>query len=303
MCGIYGGFWKGTNKAPEFRLAEAHRLLHNRGPNDLGLDSLTVADGALALGHTRLSIIDLSPGGHQPMCSGDGHYTIVFNGEIYNYRELRQELQALGYSFKTDSDTEVLLTCWVQWNSDCLKRLVGMFAFALFDHQAETLTLVRDAFGIKPLFFAPTANGLVFASEMAALLALRAEAPQLNAQRGYDYLINQVQDSGFDTFVMGVHHVPPAHWLRVNLRQPSLTYTERWWNPSIAQTSRLSFADAAEKLREIFLDSVKLHLRSEVPLGVALSGGVDSSAIACAMRHLEPKMEIHTFSFVAVDSP
>lgn len=298
MCGIYGSFTTISVPDVEQRLSAAVRALHHRGPDDHGLERFSTAGGSLALGHTRLSIIDLSPGGHQPMLSADGRYSIVFNGEIYNYRELRQELQALEHNFHTDSDTEVLLACWAQWGANCLKRLIGMFAFALFDSQTESLTMVRDAFGIKPLFFAHTTDGLVFASEMGALLALRTEVPELNAQRAYDYLIHQVQDSGFDTFVQGVHHVPPAHWLRVDLRQPVRTAVERWWNPSIRQTSTLSFADAADRLRELFLDSVKLHLRSDVPLGVALSGGVDSSAIACAMRHLAPEMELHTFSFV-----
>jgi asparagine synthase (glutamine-hydrolysing) len=303
MCGIYGGFWQGPHEVPARRLSEAQSLLHHRGPDDRGVETFTVADGALALGHTRLSIIDLSPGGHQPMHSADRRYTIVFNGEIYNYRELRKELQALGHSFQTESDTEVLLACWAQWGANCLKCLIGMFAFGLFDRQTESLTLVRDAFGIKPLFLAHSPDALVFASEMGALLALRTEAPEFNAQHAYDYLIYQVQDSGFDTFVQGVHHVPPAHWVRVDLRQPGRSVVERWWNPSIAQTSTLSFADAAEKLREMFLDSVKLHLRSDVPLGLALSGGVDSSAIACAVRHLDPEVEIHTFSYVASGSP
>ena len=237
MCGIYGGYWQATPNVPLNRVTAAQNVLRHRGPDDCGIETYSIAGGSLAFGQTRLSIIDLSADGHQPMHSDDGNYTIVFNGEIYNYRELRQELQALGHTFRTESDTEVLITCWDQWGSDCLKRLIGMFAFALFDRQAETLTLVRDAFGIKPLFYAPTADGLIFASEMGALLALRPEAPQLNAQRAYDYLIYQVQDSGFDTFVQGVHHVPPAHWLRVDLRQPLRIVTERWWNLSIAQTN------------------------------------------------------------------
>jgi asparagine synthase (glutamine-hydrolysing) len=137
---------------------------------------------------------------------------------------------------------------------------------------------------------------------MGALLSLRDVAPEPNFQRAYDYLIHQVQDSGFDTFVQGVHHVPPAHLLQVNLSQHRLSSVHRWWSPSIRQTSTLNFDDAAECLRELFLDSVKLHLRSDVPLGVALSGGVDSSAIACAIRHLEPGMELHTFSFVSQSS-
>ena len=138
---------------------------------------------------------------------------------------------------------------------------------------------------------------------MPAMLGLRSEPPQVNTQRAYDYLIYQVQDSGLDTFVDGVHHVPPAHWLQINLGKPSNVVTERWWNPAINQTSLLSFDNAAKQLRKLFLESIKLHLRSDVPLGVALSGGLDSSAITCAIRYLEPEIELHTFSYVANNSP
>ncbi len=298
MCGIIGSFSQKSFSGNDERLQAALHALHHRGPDDQGLETFSIAGGQLSLGHTRLSIIDLSPGGHQPMHSPDERYTLVFNGEIYNYRELRQGLKALGHSFHTDSDTEVLLAAWVQWREGAIPRLTGMFAFAIFDRVAETLALVRDAFGIKPLFYALTVDGLFFASEMPALLSLRDEAPRLNAQRAYDYLIHQVQDSGFETFVQGVHHVPPAHWVRMDLRDLMQSKAERWWNPPIAETSQLSFSQAAEQLRELFLDSVRLHLRSDVPLGVALSGGVDSSAIACCMRYLEPDMDLHTFSYI-----
>ncbi|MAZ08015.1 MAG: asparagine synthetase B [Rickettsiales bacterium] len=145
-------------------------------------------------------------------------------------------------------------------------------------------------------------NNILFCSEMPSMLGMRCESSKLNAQRAYDYLIYQVQDKGFDTFIDGVNHVPPAHWLKINLGKPFKIVTERWWNPKINQTSTLSFNDAASHLRELFLDSVKLHLRSDVPLGVALSGGLDSSAITCAIRYLEPKIELHTFSYVATKS-
>lgn len=302
MCGLIGFFSKAAPIDLDEKVRQALEALKHRGPDDVGLEQFAQPYGTLVLGHTRLSIIDLSPGGHQPMRSADGRFLIVFNGEIYNYRELRSELQGNGQCFRTDSDTEVLLCAWAIWGTGCLRRLIGMFAFAVWDRLSGTVTLVRDAFGIKPLFYAQSATGFVFASEMAALLALCNEAPQVNPQRAYDYLVHGVQDSGSETFLQGVYHVPPAHWLRVELRQEAAPVRERWWNPSIAETSTLSFGAAAETLRELFLESVRLHLRSDVALGVALSGGVDSAAIACAMRHVDPGMKLHSFSFVAAES-
>jgi asparagine synthase (glutamine-hydrolysing) len=298
MCGILGSFSKKLSPDLDERLLKGLRAMHHRGPDDNGMETISVAEGVLALGQTRLSIIDLSPGGHQPMHSANGRYTIVFNGEIYNYKELREELKSLGHCFNTNCDTEVLLMAWVEWGVDSLHRLVGMFAFAVFDRDAHKLILVRDAFGIKPLYYSPTIDGLVFASEMSALLVLNNISVQLNSQRVYDYLIHQVQDNGFETFVQGVYHLPPAHILQLDLHLPTQPKMDRWWTPSIAETSCLSFSDAAEQLRELFLDSVRLHLRSDVPLGVALSGGIDSSAIAYCMRYLEPNMAIHTFSYI-----
>ena len=299
MCGIYGGYWRNPEEVPRERLLEAQRLLRHRGPDDHGLDLQALERGTLAFGHTRLSIIDLSPGGHQPMYSRDGRYVIIFNGEIYNYLELRQELRHFGHEFHTDSDTEVLLAAWGQWETRCLQKLIGMFAFAILDHHEKTVTLVRDAFGIKPLFYSITSDSLIFASELPTLLALRQEKAELNFQRAYDYLIYGVVDKGHETFVKEVIHLPPAHWIRIDLKiSPLGEQPRRWWHPSIDETWKLSFDEAAENLRELFLESVKIHLRSYVPLGVALSGGIDSSAIACAVRHLDPAMEIHTFSYI-----
>jgi asparagine synthase (glutamine-hydrolysing) len=300
MCGIVGGFWTREPETLEHRFEECLESIRHRGPDDRGSFIHRDTFGAVALGMTRLSIIDLSCAGHQPMKSPDGRWTLVFNGEIYNYRELRRDLQAQGMTFTSDSDTEVLLAAWITWGQGCLTKLVGMFAFAIYDRDSGTIICVRDAFGIKPLYFAAENGSFVFASEMPTLLQLQPGNNRLNRQRAFDYLIFGVHDQDFDTFVAGVSHLPPAHLVRLSVREPGSL--ERWWKPRIDKSYELGFNAAAEELRELFLDTVKLHLRSDVPLGAMLSGGIDSSALVCAMRHLEPDMPIHTFSFIAADA-
>lgn len=233
------------------------------------------------------------------MNSHDGRYTVVFNGEIYNYKELRQELRQHGHSFHTDTDTEVLIVAWAQWGIDAVPRFVGMFAFAMYDSAQQSLTLVRDAFGIKPLFYTRKQNELAFASELPALLALFPSRPGQNLQSVYSYLVFGNYDSGNSTFFDDVQHLAPGHTLQIDLRDPGSGQPERWWWPSIQERRDITFADAAEQLRELFLKNVRLHLRADVPVGAALSGGLDSSAVVCAMRHIEPEMPIHTFSYVA----
>ncbi len=308
MCGLFGHYSsRSAEDSAELdsRLIAAQSALHHRGPDDRGIETFVVVRGAdipngsLSFGHTRLSIIDLSPAGHQPMHSSNGRYTIVFNGEIYNYRELRNELKTAGYSFRTNSDTEVLLAIWAHWGILGLRRLTGMFAFAVYDRQDQSLTLVRDAFGIKPLFYSQGDDSLSFASELPALLNLLTSKPELDLQQGYDYLVYGRYDDHERTFYRGVVNLLPGHWLRVDLKTMIASGPERWWWPSIDERTDLSFEEAAEKLREMFLDSVRMHLRSDVPLGAALSGGLDSSAVVCAMRYLEPDLPIHTFSYVA----
>ncbi len=254
------------------------------------------------LGHSRLSIIDLSTAGHQPMLSADHRFSIVFNGEIYNYRELRAELQSMGHCFVSDSDTEVLLAAWMQWGSACLVRLAGMFAFVVLDRQAGTLTCVRDAFGIKPFFYAAQGGEFYFASEMPALKELLPGKPALDWQRAYDYLVHGDYDSGTGTFFEGIRHLMPGHLFNIDLAAGCIAEPERWWTPSIVERTDLSFASATELVREQFLQNIRLHLRSDVALGAALSGGIDSSAVVCAMRHVEPDLPIHTFSYIAAGS-
>lgn len=297
MCGLIGGWIPTATTQPNFR-AGLSKLAH-RGPNDTGLERWDAEGGEVVLGHTRLSIIDLSAAGHQPMQSRCRRYAIVFNGEIYNYRELRNELQQLGQSFISDSDTEVLLASWIVWGRECLSRLRGMFAFVVFDKLSRQMTCVRDAFGIKPLFYRHDEAGFIFASEVPALLEMRMSSRQLNLQLAYDYLVANHYDDRAETFISGIYQLLPGHLITFDLNETAVTKQKRWWWPNIAERRDLSFNEASEQLRAMFLDNIRLHLRSDVSLGAALSGGIDSSAVVCAMRHVEPEMPIHTFSYVA----
>jgi asparagine synthase (glutamine-hydrolysing) len=301
MCGILG-LWSPTAGQYRNAVEKALRELDHRGPNDRGVEWYETPGGTLAFAHTRLSIIDLSAGGHQPMHSPCGRWSMIYNGEIYNYRELRRELEDSGEAFATASDTEVLLRAWMRNGAGGLRQLIGMFAFAVIDRKRGTLTLARDAFGIKPLFYRHDDKGFAFASESKAITALELDRPRLNLQRAYHYLALGGYDDAQETFVEGIRHLPPAHWIELDLGSGRSDGPQRWWWPPIEERP-VAFDAAAEELRGRFLNSVRLHLRSDVPLGAALSGGIDSSAVVCAMRRLEPDVPIHTFSFVAPDSP
>jgi len=315
MCGIAGLVLRKPGKV-ERGLVESllHHLAH-RGPDDQGVlwwgkDGTQTdkhpeerEETQVLLVHRRLAILDLSPRGWQPMGTADGRYWIVLNGEIYNFLELRRELEALGHVFRSHSDTEVLLAAWAEWGQEALKRLVGMFAFALLDTKERELYLVRDFFGIKPLYYAPFREGLAFASEIPPLLDLPGVGRKVNPGRLYRYLRFGLTDEGQETLFANVFQVPPAHYLRIKLEGDIRPELFRYWELRLNQPLDIGFTEAAEKLRELFLENVRIHLRSDVPVGAALSGGVDSSSIVAAIRHLEPGLELHAFSFVADDDP
>lgn len=303
MCGIVGYAGKNgeTGLAAEMQLAL--RGLINRGPDGSGLHRINSADGFVELGHARLAIIDRSSGGVQPMATRDGRYAVVFNGEVYNYLEVRASLKAEGCLFRTKSDTEVLLAAWSTWGLKALSRCVGMFAFAMFDSDTGDLTLVRDAFGIKPLYYFLERNSIFFASEIPALLALTGVNPVENTAATYRYLTWGQYDDSADTFFDGIRQLPPGHYLKVNLRElargGAVAPPCRWWAPSIGEKKSITFNDATEQVRHSFLSNLRMHLRSDVPLAVSLSGGIDSSAVLCGIRHLEPEVPINAFSYVA----
>ena len=313
MCGI-GGIVRFNTSGIDLQILTAiSDSLKLRGPDDLGFlgwsgtapvqisrNPQALEGSRICLLHRRLSIVDLSPAGWQPMGTADGRYYIVFNGEIYNYLELQAQLKDLGHQFHSHSDTEVLLAAYAQWGDKALNKLVGMFAFAILDTRERTLFLARDFFGIKPLYYTYYQNGLVFASEIKALLNLPGVKRRVNPQRLYDYLHSGLTDYGGDTLFADIKQLPPSHFLKVALDKPQQPQIERYWQLDINQHSDISFTEATEHLRHLFLESVSLHLRSDVPVGAALSGGIDSSAIVMAMRHLQGKqLQLHTFSYIA----
>jgi asparagine synthase (glutamine-hydrolysing) len=329
MCGILG-FWQRNHQPIDLAVIQkAAGTIFHRGPDDEGYllfnlsNERVVSCGGsssdarlelnsieqyfdqafdVAFGFRRLSILDLSTRGHQPMSSADARYQIVYNGEIYNYLELRRELSGLGHDFHSASDTEVLLAAWEEWGPECLSRLVGMFAFALLDVKESALYLVRDFFGIKPLYYAWTPDGLAFASEIPSILEFSGVSRRVNPEKLYQYLRFGITDDGETTLFADIFQVPPAHFLRLNLRSTDEFTRTRYWGIELKKPMKIAFLDAADKLRELFLDSVRLHLRSDVPLGTALSGGIDSSSIVCAIRYLEPDAALHAFSFIAEDT-
>lgn len=296
MCGIVGRMSVGATQAD---LNPALSRLRHRGPDDSGTSRHDWSGGSLCLGHTRLAIIDLSQAGRQPMTDPDSGVTIVFNGEIYNYRELRSELTRAGCTIRGETDTEVLLQAWIHWGEEALPRLKGMFSFAIYTPRDESLTLVRDAFGIKPLFYSYACDSLSFASEIDALFAASGQARRPNLAVAARYLELGRYDDREMSFFEGVLSVLPGHLMRFIPQQGRLEVRKkRWWWPSIDER-RISFADAVDEVRSRFLTNINLHLRSDVAVGAALSGGVDSTAVVSAARRLAPDVPMHAFSFVA----
>ncbi|MDJ0772106.1 MAG: asparagine synthase (glutamine-hydrolyzing) [Mastigocoleus sp. MO_167.B18] len=316
MCGFAGIIGFNPLEINSLVLQNVSDTLKNRGPDDLGFlswsDALpveilqypkTIQGKQITLIHRRLSIIDLSIAGRQPMRTDDGRYHIVFNGEIYNYLELQTQLKALGHQFSSHSDTEVLLAAYSEWGSKALSYLVGMFAFAILDTWEQKIFLARDFFGIKPLYYTYWEGGLAFASEIKALLQLPGVSRQVNPRRLYDYLHSGLTDYGGETLFADIRQLPPAHFLKVSLDTLEHPQIERYWQIEFSDRTELSFSEAASELRQLFLQNIRLHLRSDVPVGAALSGGIDSSAIVMAMRHLQGEnLELHTFSYIAEDS-
>lgn len=311
MCGITAIVNK--KRISAHNLMQANQIVRHRGPDDEGyllwdsgqkLDSLVGPESALStrkeksvyslidpsqsfkagLGHRRLSILDLSPAGHQPMLLEEAGLVITYNGEVYNYLELREELKQLGHRFMTGSDTEVILHAWAAWGPNCLHRFNGMFAFVILDSRRHKLYVVRDRFGIKPLYYTECIGYLAFASEVKQLRLLPEYEFQLNEANAYDYLRYGSVDHNTETFERGIQQVGHGHYIEVDLR--SCQYQAKQWYNLKPTPWKGNFKDARQQFYELLKDSVRLRMRSDVPVGSALSGGLDSSTIVCLMREV-----------------
>lgn len=306
MCGIVGGAWTGRGEPLSADiLRRMTDSIRHRGPDDEGFHlEAAVQKPGCGFGFRRLSIIDLSTG-HQPLSNEDGTVWIVFNGEIYNYRELRPELEAAGHRFATATDTEVIVHLYEQYGIECLRKLRGMFAFAIWDQRKERLFLARDRLGKKPLYYRPEPDRLTFASELKALLQVPG-APKEVDPEAVDLFLTYQYVPHPRTILRGYRKLSPGHYA---IYERGTLTTERYWtppyslessteglaDPALAGSERWSDDEWRQQLRRTLTDAVRLRMRSDVPLGAFLSGGVDSTIISGLMQSLSER-PVHTFS-------
>lgn len=299
MCGITGFFSNKTEFNPTL-FARANNIITHRGPDDYGYlvldknfntqayrdETLTDCDKSDiigAFGFRRLSIIDLSPTGHQPMVDSSGNFWIIFNGEIYNYIELREELKLKGYSFATSTDTEVILNAYKEWGNACLSRFNGMWAFCILDKKSRKLFCARDRAGVKPFYYTTINNCFAFGSEMKQLLALFPnQLNSINQRLIFDFLVlGSYGNESPETYFNGVFKLSPGTFSEVDLTNISSNIKEvKWWDlPEVNYDMSLKDEDVFQTIYGLLEDSIRIRLRSDVPVGTALSGGLDSSGI------------------------
>ncbi len=309
MCGI-SGIFDSRSRGTARQILKMTDTLHHRGPDDAGHVFGSARQGRLlhqgsdvcraeeeaghtdsildlSLGHRRLSILDLSPDGRGPMAFQDGAYWLTYNGEVYNYVELRHELKEKGYVFCTRTDTEVVLAAYAEWGEDCLRRFNGMFAFALWDVRKRLLFCARDRFGIKPFYYYWDGRLFVFASEIKAVLQHSDVRTRTNDAVIYDYLALGLVDHSAETFFKDILQLPASHHLLLDFTDLTLRQ-QRWWNLRISAENSVTSASQAESatnaFRDLLMDSIRLRLRSDVRVGSCLSGGLDSSSIVAMIN-------------------
>lgn len=283
MCGI-AGLISHKHELTDV-LERAQRIQAHRGPDSSGMRQFAAGNWHIGLAFQRLAILDLSEAGNQPMASYDGTSWLVYNGEVYNYKEIRTELEAAGIGFTSTSDSEVVLAALRHWGPEqALTRFNGMWGFAWLDLAGQRLVLARDRAGVKPLYYAAVGGEFYFASELKTILAMSGAKYSVNPQTTGEYLVQSMLETSADSFLNGISKVPQGTYCELDLTVPGLApvFKPYWQVPYVE--SAVSGNNAAEEIRELFFDAVRLRLRSDVPLGILLSGGIDSSSIAAAMR-------------------
>lgn len=278
MCGFSVVVSIGSMPVASTVVERMTEVIRHRGPDDEG----TYFSDPVAMGFRRLSILDMSPFGHQPMLSEDQQVVLVFNGEIYNYLELRGELLALGHPFKSSGDTEVLLRAYLQWGTECVRRFNGMWAFVLYDRRSGRLFGSRDRFGIKPLYRYADGGHVLFASEIKSIRASGLYRGGTNWRTASRYLVEGLLDDTPETFYTNIDQIAPGMAFELTLEGGFKEW--RYWSLDALRPE--SVADPARAFAELFEDAVRLHMRSDVPVGVHLSGGLDSTSIVCASARL-----------------
>ena len=279
MCGICGIIKFNKKAVQEEEIARIMRRMKHRGPDDEGI----FIEDNIGLGFVRLSIIDLSILGHQPMFSFDGRYVIIYNGETYNYKELRKELSAKGYNFRSNTDTEIVLYSFIEWGQDCLNKFNGMWAFAIYDRVLKKLFCSRDRYGIKPFYYYMDNDQFIFASEIPSILSVLNKKPSANNQVIYDYLVFNRTDQTEQTFFDGIKKLQHGCSISFDIKgQSKLVEVQKWYDLKSRLSDTEGFS-SPEEYRELFSSAVGLRLRSDVPVGVCLSGGLDSSSIVSAL--------------------
>ena len=303
MCGIAGILRFDKQPVKKEMVQTMLRIIKHRGPDDEGV----FMDGSIGLGHVRLSTLDLTQAGHQPVTDASGRYTIIQNGESYNYIELREELKALGYAFKTQTDTEVVLNGYIEWGEAILDKLNGMLAMAIYDNEKQTVFLVRDRFGVKPLYYHIDAEQMVFASEIPAILEVMRRKPKANDDAIFDYLVFNRTDQTEQTFFEGIFKLQHGCCMTLDLKQ---AYTKeslpirKWYDLGEhvqnlkSEIINLKSDQAEQRYMDLFKKAIEMRLRSDVPWGVCLSGGLDSSAITATIINELKKTDVHSFSAV-----
>jgi len=288
MCGIVGCINFNKEDVNKNLLTNMMDAIKHRGPNDNG----QFIDNNIGLGFVRLSIIDLSSAGHQPMLSDDGDLVLTFNGEIYNYIELKEELEGLGYRFKTKTDSEVLLKSYQEWGERCLDKFNGMWAFIIYNTKTKEIFGARDRFGIKPFYYYKNRDKFIYASEIKAIKRALDEKLTINDEVVFNYLLFNRTDYNENTFYKEIKKLPHGHYFKIKNGEFKLT---RWYN--LKDKCNKEPIDSSDYLNK-FTSSIKLRLRSDVPVGVCLSGGLDSSSIASIISKKLNQKDIHTFSAV-----